>query len=190
MKEKAAPLPIMMFENQEIFEAWLARHYDSSPGLRLQIAKKGSGLTTVNYTEALDVALCYGWIDSQKEAMDEKTWLQRFTPRGKKSIWSVVNKDKVAVLIEAGRMKPSGQEAIDIAKRNGQWDSAYEPQSTAAVPEDFAALLDLHPKAKATFEGLKKSERYSILFRLAQAKKPETKEKRMREFVEQLEGKE
>ncbi|AZN38975.1 YdeI/OmpD-associated family protein [Paenibacillus albus] len=186
MTKKAEPLPIQLFPDAEAFEEWLAVNYEVSPGLRLQHAKKNSGIQSVSYLEALDVALCYGWIDSQKEANDEKTWLQRFTPRGKKSIWSQVNKDKVAALIESGRMKPPGLQAIETAKQNGQWDAAYAPQSTAEAPEDFAAELERNPQAKAVYDGLNRQNKYAMLFRLQTAKKPETRANRIKQFIEML----
>ncbi|MBN2981318.1 MULTISPECIES: YdeI/OmpD-associated family protein [Cohnella] len=187
MAKKAEPLPIQLFPDAEAFEEWLAENYEVSPGIRLQHAKKNSGVQSVSYVEALDVALCYGWIDSQKEAHDEKTWLQRFTPRGKKSIWSQVNKDKVAALIESGRMKPPGLQAIETAKQNGLWDAAYAPQSTAEAPEDFAAELERNPQAKAVYDGLNRQNKYAMLFRLQTAKKPETRANRIKQFIEMLE---
>lgn len=187
MKAKASELAIVLFEDQQAFESWLADHHDTSPGIRLQIAKKGSGVRSVNYAEALDVALCYGWIDSQKEAFDATAWLQRFTPRGPKSIWSKVNVDKVELLIANGRMKPSGLEAIEKAKQNGLWDKAYESQSNATMPEDLAIALEQNEKAKAFYETLNKQNKYAILFRIHNVKKEETRKKKIAQFVEMLE---
>lgn len=180
-------LPVMLFVDQGSWEEWLEQHHDDSPGVRLQIAKKQSGLDSITYDEALEVALCYGWVDSQKEAWDERLWIQRFTKRGKRSIWSKVNKDKAERLIAEGRMKPPGFAAIEAAKVNGEWDKAYESQSNASLPEDFAQLLDRHPQAKAFYETLNKANQYAITFRIHSAKKPETRTKRMTQFIEMLE---
>ncbi|GMK40406.1 hypothetical protein PCCS19_34620 [Paenibacillus sp. CCS19] len=187
MKTKPNEWPIVLFENQQVFEEWLAEHYETSPGIRLQIAKKNSGIESVSYAEALDVALCYGWIDSQKEALDDKTWLQRFSRRGAKSIWSKVNKDKVELLIAEGRMKPAGMQAIETAKQNGLWDKAYESQSNASMPDDFSSALEQNEKAKAFYETLNRQNKYAILFRIHNVKKQETREKKIKQFVEMLE---
>ncbi|KIL40581.1 bacteriocin-protection protein [Gordoniibacillus kamchatkensis] len=187
MAKKPNELPIMLFQDQQALEGWLELHHDTSPGIRLQIAKKGSGVVSVSYDEALESALCYGWVDSQKEAFDEKLWIQRFTPRGPKSIWSKINKEKAERLIAEGRMKPPGMQAIDAAKRNGQWDKAYESQSTASMPEDFAAELERNVKAKAFYDTLNRQNQYAILFRIHNAKKQETRVKRIAQFIEMLE---
>lgn len=187
MKTKPNEWPIVLFEDQQAFEEWLAEHHETSTGIRLQIAKKNSGITSVSYAEALDVALCYGWIDSQKEALDDKSWLQRFSRRGAKSIWSKVNKDKVELLIENGRMKPAGLQAIATAKQNGLWDKAYESQSNATMPEDFASALGQNAKAKAFYETLNRQNQYALLFRIHNVKKQETRDKKIRQFVEMLE---
>ncbi|CAG7650810.1 YdeI family protein [Paenibacillus allorhizosphaerae] len=187
MNKKVGELPILFCRDQADFENWLAQQHDVSPGVRLRMAKKNSGLASVTYDEALECALCYGWIDSQKEAYDDETWIQRFTPRGPKSIWSKVNKDKAERLIASGRMMPSGLEAIESAKRNGLWDKAYESQSVASVPDDLAAALEASPAAKAFYDRLDKQNQYAIKFRIHQAKKPETRERRIRQFIEMLE---
>jgi Uncharacterized protein conserved in bacteria len=187
MKAKANELPIVLFENQQAFEEWLADHYDKSPGIRMQIAKKNSGLTSASYAEALDVALCYGWIDSQKESLDERSYLQRFTPRGPKSIWSKVNVGKVEQLIANGRMKPPGLEAIEKAKQNGLWDKAYASSSNVTMPEDLAAALEQNAKAAAFYETLNKQNKFAILFRIHNVKKEETRKKKIMQFVEMLE---
>jgi uncharacterized protein YdeI (YjbR/CyaY-like superfamily) len=180
-------LPAVWFQSQQTLEEWLEEHQDSSPGIRIHIAKKHSGKVTPSYAEALESALCYGWIDSQKEKYDDQTWLQRFTPRGPKSIWSKVNKEKAEELLAAGRMKSSGLRAIEFAKENGLWDKAYSPQSDKSLPADFQKELDQRPNAKAFFEMLNSRNRYAILFRLQTAKKPETRMKRMNQFLEMLE---
>ncbi len=183
-----AELPIMWFEDQQALEEWLEDNHEVSPGIRLHIAKKNAGIVTPSYAEAVESGLCYGWIDSQKEKFDDKTWLQRFTPRGPKSIWSKVNKDKTEELIAAGRMKPSGLRAIEQAKENGLWEKAYAPQSDKSLPEDFEKELQQRPNAKAFFETLNSQNRYAILFRLQTAKKPETRMKRMDQFLKMLEN--
>ncbi|CAN7677190.1 YdeI/OmpD-associated family protein [Paenibacillus sp. LjRoot56] len=176
------------FEDQLAFEQWLAINHNTSPGIRLQIAKKGARIKTVSYDQALESALCYGWIDSQKEKADEQMWLQRFTPRGVRSIWSKVNKDKAETLIANGRMKPSGMKAIEAAKKNGQWEKAYEPQSHATIPEDFALQLERNSEAKAFYDTLDRQNKYAITFRIHTAKKQETRVKRIQEFILMLEN--
>lgn len=184
---QSGELPIMLFGDREAFEQWLEEHHDKSRGIRLRIAKKNAGVKSVTYDEALECALCYGWVDSRKEALDDETWLQRFTPRGPRSIWSQVNKDKAERLIAEGQMKPSGMQAIEAARRNGQWDKAYASQSAASMPDDLAAELARNPAAQAFYDSLDKQNRYAITFRIHQAKKPETRERRIRQFVEMLE---
>jgi uncharacterized protein YdeI (YjbR/CyaY-like superfamily) len=152
----------------------------------MKIAKKASGILSVTYDEALDVALCYGWIDGQKKRFDEKYWLQRFTPRGAKSIWSKINVGHVERLIASGDMKPSGLKAVEAAKQDGRWDAAYASQKNIEVPADFQSALEKNKKARAFFESLTSSRRYSFLFRVTTAKKAETREKRIRQFVEML----
>lgn len=181
-------LPQLLFEDQHAFEKWLALHHNSSPGIRLQIAKKGARMTSVSYDQALESALCYGWIDSQKEKADEQSWLQRFTPRGINSIWSKVNKEKAEILITNGRMKPAGLKAIETAKKNGQWEKAYEPQSHATIPEDFAMELERNSEAKAFYDTLDRQNKYAITFRIHTAKKLETRVKRIKEFILMLEN--
>src|SRR4030095_12311556 len=155
------------------WEKWLEANHVKSAGIWMQIAKKARGLASVTYQEALDVALCYGWIDGQKRPYDERTWLQRFTPRGPRSVWSKINTGKVQVLIDAGRMQPAGLAAIEAAKANGRWESAYQPGSTPDVPPDLAAALAAKPNAKAFFETLRGRKRYAIIYRVTTAKKPE-----------------
>jgi uncharacterized protein YdeI (YjbR/CyaY-like superfamily) len=179
--------PLIFFGDQQSFEIWLENNHDTSSGIRLQISKKNSGVVSVSYDEALESALCYGWIDSQKEKFDEKKWVQRFTPRGAKSIWSKVNKEKAELLIRNGRMKSSGYKVIEAAKENGQWDKAYESQSIASLPEDFAIELEHNIKAKSFYETLDKRNKYAILFRIHNAKKQETRSKRIQQFVTMLE---
>lgn len=187
MSKKESELPVLLFADQPSWEAWLEQNHATSAGVRLRLAKKQADVITITYQEALESSLCYGWIDSRKEAYDESTWLQRFTPRGAKSIWSKVNKDKAEALIASCRMRPPGLRAIEAAKRNGQWDKAYEPQSRAAVPDDLQSELDRNPQAKAFFESLDSQNRYAVLFRIHSAKKAETRAKRIQQFVSMLE---
>ncbi|WP_163852760.1 YdeI/OmpD-associated family protein [Paenibacillus elgii] len=187
MSRKESELPILLFADQPSWEAWLEQNHGASAGVRLHLAKKQADVVTLTYQEALESALCYGWIDSRKEAYDESTWLQRFTPRGAKSIWSKVNKDKAEALIASGRMQPPGLRAIEAAKENGQWDKAYEPPSRATVPDDLQSELDRNPQAKAFFEALDKQNRFAVLFRIHNAKKAETRAKRIQQFVTMLE---
>lgn len=188
MTKKAKELPVLLFADQRAFEDWLENNHGVSEGIRLQIAKKNAGVASVSYADALESALCYGWVDSQKEKLDEKTWIQRFTPRGPRSIWSKVNKEKAEHFIASGRMKPSGLQAIEEAKRTGMWERAYEPQSTASIPDDFARGLEGKAKAKAFYDTLDRQNKYAILFRIHQAKKQETRAKRIEQFVRMLEA--
>lgn len=180
----------MSFPSKAAFEEWLASNHQSSPGLWLKIARKQSDHTTVDYAEALDVALCYGWIDGQKDKFDDEYWLQRFTPRGPRSKWSKINRDKAEALIASGAMRPAGQAQIDAARVDGRWDAAYAGAKSATVPEDLAVALAANPAAKAFFDTLDSRNRYSILYRVQDAKKPETRARRVAQYVKMLaEGK-
>jgi len=181
-----AELPILLFEHDAAWAAWLEEHHASSPGLWLRFAKKGAALRSLSYAEALDVALCYGWIDSQKKSYDEASWLQKFTPRGAKSIWSKVNRDKVAALTAAGRMRPAGVRAVEGAQADGRWAAAYDSQRTAVVPNDLQEALDRDPAARAFFAALDGANRYSVLFRVQTAKTPAARAKRITTLVEML----
>jgi len=150
------------------------------------MARKSSGIRSINYAEALDIALCYGWIDGQAKSMDEQWFCQRFTPRRLRSLWSKRNRDIVARLIEEGRMQPAGQAEIDRAKSDGRWDAAYDSPANAKVPDDLAAALENSPQAKKFFQSLDGQNRYAILHRLMTAKKPETRAKRLATFVDML----
>ncbi len=176
----------MLFESPRHWEDWLKEHHAASPGVRLQIAKKDSGSASVSYAEALDVALCYGWIDGQKQPHDDRFWLQRFTPRRRKSGWSKVNTEKATQLIAQGRMQPAGLKEIEAAKQDGRWAAAYESQSRAAVPEDFLAELEKNPEAKAFFATLNKVNRYAFCYRIQTAKKSETRRARNEKFIAML----
>jgi uncharacterized protein YdeI (YjbR/CyaY-like superfamily) len=183
-------LPILPFASQREWEAWLDEHHLTSKGLWLKIAKKGSGIDSLDYAEALDAALCHGWIDGQKAPFDDTYWLQRFTPRGPRSKWSKVNVDKALALIESGRMKPAGLAAVEQAQADGRWEQAYDSQSKATVPEDLQRELDRNPEAAEFFATLNSVNRYAVLYRIHEAKKPETRARRIEKFVAMLKRKE
>ncbi len=178
--------PSLLFQSENDWSAWLDENHTTSPGTWLQISKKDSGIRSVSHAEALEVALCYGWIDGQRKKSSDEIWLQRFTPRGERSIWSKVNRAKALALIEAGRMQPAGIAAIERARKNGQWDSAYDAVAAAKIPDDLERELRNNKQAKAFFEQLSSQNRYAILFRLQTAKKPETRAKRLEKFVAML----
>jgi len=177
---------VLHFEDAAAWERWLEKSHASSGGVWLRIAKQGAQQPSVSHPEALEVALCYGWIDALKRNDGAHHWLQRFTPRAARSIWSKVNRDKVEALISAGRMKPAGQREIDRARADGRWDAAYDSGRTSTVPPDLQAAFDASPKAAAFFATLDSTNRYAVLFRLQTAKRPETRERRLRQFVEML----
>ena len=179
-------LPILAFPSRKKWEEWLAKHHADSKGIWLKISKKGAETSTVQYPEALESALCYGWIDGQKGALDEEFWLQKFTPRGPRSKWSKINREKADALVESGRMKPAGLAEIEKAKADGRWEAAYDSQSKASVPEDFQKELDANPDAAAFFATLESYNRYAILYRIQEAKKPETRAKRIEKFIGML----
>jgi len=179
--------PTVTFASASEWRAWLEEHHAAPAGVWLKIAKKGRGIETVTHAEALEEALCFGWIDAVRHAHDEDYFLQRFVPRRPKSKWSQVNRDKVLALTGAGRMHPAGLAEVERAKADGRWDAAYAPQSQATVPDDLQAELDARPKAKAAFATLKSQNRYAILYRLRDAKRPETRARRLQQFVEMLE---
>lgn len=182
--------PLKAFATARAFETWLSRNHEKADGIRIEIAKKASGIRSVNYAQALDIALCYGWIDGQSKSIDETWYWQRFTPRRSRSLWSKRNRDIVARLVEEGRMQPAGQAEIDRAKADGRWEAAYDSPANAKVPPDLAAALARSPKARRFFESLDAQNRYAILHRLMIAKKPETRARRLATFVEMLrEGK-
>jgi uncharacterized protein YdeI (YjbR/CyaY-like superfamily) len=179
-------LPIIGFATQQDWETWLAEHCTDPTGIWLKIAKKGAGVLSISYAEALEGALCYGWIDGQKAAFDEQYWLQKFTPRRAKSIWSQINCDKATALIEAGRIQPTGLRQVELAKADGRWDAAYAGQSKATVPDDLQQALDKNPQARDFFLTLNSVNRYAILFRVQTAKKAETRAARIQKFVDML----
>ncbi len=195
MKGNAAKLgelggPSRLFATQAAWAVWLDRNHRKSDGLWLRIAKKGSGLRSVTYAAALEVALCYGWIDGQKRGESDEAWLQRFLPRSAKSIWSKINRDKAGALIANGRMKAAGLEAIEAAKKCGAWAAAYDSPKAANVPRDLQAALDASPGAREFFQSIDGANRYAVLFRIQTVKKAETRVRKIREFVEMLERKE
>jgi len=182
-----AGLPILAFEDAAAFDAWMAAEPRTTKGLWLRAAKKGSGRASVTKAEAIDAALCHGWIDGQVDRYDEASWLIRFTPRRRASKWSEINRTRALELIEAGRMRPAGLAEVEAARADGRWDAAYAPPSTAAVPPDLQAALDASPVAAAFFATLKGVNRYAVLYRISTAKKAETRAKKIADLVAMLE---
>jgi uncharacterized protein YdeI (YjbR/CyaY-like superfamily) len=182
--------PVLSFTTQDAWEEWLEENHADVPGVWLKIPKAGSGLVGVDYAQALESALCHGWIDGQKKKLDEKNWLQRFTPRRRGSSWSQVNRQKAIELIERGRIRPAGLREVEKAKADGRWEAAYASQSRATVPDDLRAALDASPAAREFFATLDSRNRYAILHRVQDAKKPQTRAARIEKFVAMLaEGK-
>jgi uncharacterized protein YdeI (YjbR/CyaY-like superfamily) len=177
--DATSKIPIISFTSATQWRGWLAENHTKSVGVWIRIFKKDSAKTTVTHGEALDEALCYGWIDGQTQTYDEQSWLQKFTPRRSRSIWSKRNKEHVARLIKRKRMMPSGLKEVEAAKQDGRWDRAYDSPSNATIPADFLKEVSKDKKAKAFFDSLNKANRYSIAWRLQTAKKPETRQKRM-----------
>lgn len=180
------PSQTRLFDSSEAWAAWLQANHQKSTGLWLRIAKKSSALQSVSYQEALEAALCYGWIDGQKRPENEQAWLQRFVPRSSRSIWSKINREKALALIDSGKMQAAGRAAIDRAKENGQWEAAYDSPSGATVPGDFQAALDAHPTAKAFFETLNRTNRYAVLWRIQTAKRAETRTRKIEQLIGML----
>jgi len=178
-----APLSL---EDQEAWLSWLRKNHAVSTGVWLRIAKKSANARSVSYLQAVDTALCFGWIDGQKKADDESHWLQRFTPRSAKSIWSKINREKASRLIALGQMNAAGIREVERAKRDGRWDDEYDSPSSATIPADFQAVLDKTPRAKAFFAALDRGNRYAVLFSIQTAKKSETRAKRIKQFTEML----
>ncbi len=187
-KKKATPteMPVVSFAETEEWSAWLASRHHSSTGVWVKIAKKESGQASITYAEALDVALAWGWIDGQKGKFDEAWWLQKFTPRRSRSMWSKINCQKANALIAAGKMMPSGLSEVERAKKDGRWERAYESQSRASLPDDLAIALAKNPRAEKFFAALDSRNRYAVLFRVQHAKKAETRARRIAQFVEML----
>ena len=182
-----AGLPIIRFESAVDWAAWLEANHAQSPGVWIEIAKTGGPQPTVTYPEALDVAICFGWIDGQKaSSVDDAHWLQKFTRRGQRSKWSKVNRQKATALIEQGRMRPAGLAEVERAQQDGRWDAAYDSPGTATVPDDLQQALDSRPAAAAFFATLNSRNRYAILYRIQDAKRPETRARRIADFVAML----
>lgn len=187
--KQAAPAgdaPVLPFESPRAWDAWLEKSHASSRGVWLKLAKKAAGVPSVTYAEALEVALAWGWIDGHKKPFDDAWWLQKFTPRGPKSLWSKVNREKAQALIDAGKMRPAGLAAVERAKQDGIWAQAYDSSSRATVPEDLAAAFAANPKAEAFFATLNAANRYAVLWRVQTAKKPETRARRVSDLVAML----
>ncbi len=180
--------PTVWFETQNDWDNWLAENHPESIGVWLKIAKKGKGVTSVTYAEALDTAICYGWIDGQKQRFDDQFFLQKFTPRRPRSLWSKINREKVENLIAAGKMQPAGMAEIEAAKADGRWDAAYDSSGNMTVPKELQAALDANPTAKAFFETLNKTNRYSFCFRVQTARNPETRNARIEKLIAMLEN--
>ncbi len=183
---QTAELPTLSFATPQAFSDWLAEHHASSRGIWLKLARKGAGTASITYAEAVDVVLAWGWIDGQKQRGDEVSWLQKFTPRTAKSVWSKINREKALAMIESGVMRPSGLAEVERAKQDGRWDVAYDPPSRATVPDDLQAALANDAKAAAFFQTLDAKNRYAVLWRVQTAKKAETRQKRIVDFVAML----
>jgi uncharacterized protein YdeI (YjbR/CyaY-like superfamily) len=181
-------LPQISFASAEEWERWLEDNHDVAEGVWIKMAKKGAGIESVRHPEALESALCFGWIDGRREALDERYFLQRFTPRRPRSKWSRINREKVERLNVEGRLRPAGLAEVQRAKADGRWEAAYESPKRIAVPDDLQRELDARPKAKVSFAGLSSQNRYAILYRLQDAKKPETRARRLAKFVAMLEA--
>lgn len=180
--------PTLPFASPAEWERWLDQHGDTFDGIWIQMAKKRSGIESITHAEALEIALCFGWIDGLARSLDERFWLQKFTPRRRRSMWSRINREKATQLIEQGRMRPGGLAEVERARADGRWDAAYEAQSRATVPDDLQRELDRSPAAREFFESLDSQNRYAILHRLGDAKRPETRARRLKTFVAMLEA--
>lgn len=178
--------PVLVFATAADWEVWLSTEGGDSPGLWLKLAKKGCDTPGIDYATAVESALCFGWIDGHKRPYDESYWLQRFTPRKARSRWSRINRDKATALIESGRMQPAGLREVELAKADGRWDAAYESQSSSTVPDDLQAALDADPRAAEFFATLDKTNRYAVLYRVHEAKRADTRAKRIEKFVAML----
>jgi uncharacterized protein YdeI (YjbR/CyaY-like superfamily) len=183
--ENPASVP---FRDASEWEAWLEGQHGRPEGVWIKMAKKGAGIESVRYPEVLEVALCFGWIDAQRKPLDEHYFLQRFTPRRRASRWSRINRDTAQRLITQGRMRPAGLAEVESARADGRWEAAYESQRRSAVPDDLAAELEARPRAKANFAVLSAQNRYAILYRLGEAKRPQTRARRLAQFVAMLEA--
>ncbi|MEK0450288.1 MAG: hypothetical protein RL088_2556 [Verrucomicrobiota bacterium] len=178
--------PIIPFASAAAFRRWLKTNHAAHPGIWMKLAKKASGIASITYAEALDEALCYGWIDGQVKKFDDQYWLQKFTKRGARSVWSKVNIGHIERLTNEGRMQPAGQAAVNAAKADGRWEQAYHSSSSAEIPADFLAAVGKDAKAKAFLATLNKANRYAIYYRLTTAKKPETRARRFEQLLAML----
>lgn len=190
MDSKKNDQPILFFKTQEEWEKWLSKNHDKADGVWLQFYKKASGVESLTYDPALEEALCYGWIDGQVKRFDEKSYLQRFTPRRAKSNWSKINTGHIERLTKLGKMKPSGLAEVEKAKADGRWDRAYASPSNTKVPDDFIREIKKNKKAYEFFQTLNKTNKFAIAYQLQDAKKPETRERRMKKFIEMCEREE
>jgi uncharacterized protein YdeI (YjbR/CyaY-like superfamily) len=181
-----ADLPVVEFANRAEWATWLAAEHAASAGVWLKIARKDGGAESVSYSEALDVALCHGWIDGQKDRLDERFWLQRFTPRTPRSRWSKRNRERAEALIGSGEMAPAGMREIERAQADGRWEAAYDSHSTATVPDDLRAELERNPAAREFFAALDSTNRYAILYRIQEARRPDTRARRIAKYVAML----
>lgn len=179
-------LPVLPFDSAAAWEAWLEREHARAPGVWLKLAKQDSGIATVTVAEAVELALCFGWIDGQVGKHDDDWFLQRYTPRRRQSRWSQINRERALALIAAGRMRPAGLAQVEAARADGRWEAAYAGARTASVPEDLQAALDANPAAAAFFATLRGANRYAILYRVQDAKRPETRARRIDRFVTML----
>jgi uncharacterized protein YdeI (YjbR/CyaY-like superfamily) len=182
-----ADVPIRSFKDAAAWDVWLAKNQNTADGVWMRIAKKASGTKSITYPEAVEIALCHGWIDGLKRPESDTAWLQRFTPRRQRSFWSQINREKALALITSGQMKPAGLAEIERAKRDGRWDAAYASPKSATMPADFKKELDRNPKADAFFKTLSKTNSYAIMWRIQTAKKAETRAKRIKTYIEMLE---
>jgi uncharacterized protein YdeI (YjbR/CyaY-like superfamily) len=188
MNDKAKDIQVFTFKDSKEWEDWLQKNYTLNEGIWMKVAKKGSGIASIAIQDALDVALCYGWIDGLRKSYDENYYLQRYTPRRPRSLWSKVNIGKVEALIAAGRMKEPGFAEIAKAKADGRWEAAYESQKNAAVPPDFLSELEKNKKAKTTFESLNKANKYAFLWRLMTTRNPEKRSEKLQKLIQMLES--
>lgn len=186
VERKAADYPVLHFADQQGWRVWLHEHHAAAKGVWLRLAKKGAEARSVQYAEALETALCYGWIDGQKQAEDDQFWRQKFTPRSARSVWSKINRGKAEALIKNGLMQPAGLREVERAQADGRWQAAYDSSSKAMVPADLQAALDADPKASEFFAALDRQNRYAILYRVQAAKKAETRARRIADYVAML----
>lgn len=179
-------LPVLLFTSQDDWRAWLDTHHTQPTGIWMKFAKKASGKSSISYDQAIEEALCYGWIDGIVNAYNDDYWLQKFVARKPKSVWSKINVAKVEALIKSGKMQPAGLATVETAKQNGNWDNAYAGSSTMTIPEDFQAALDKNPKAKAFYQTLNKTNTYAFCWQVHTAKRPETRKARIEKFITML----